>query len=151
MIILGVVCLIEQVKRWFVSCGAGRVGRAGMRVQPIVGRTRNPRVLLYRLRFVSRFGKLRHHNNARMVRMKAEDCSNSSRRSTAIRKGGTQAIRTYVRTYVRTHARTYVRMYVRPYVRTYVQERPKETWSRSYDQSESYSEPNSVVRTYVRT
>ena len=73
MIILGVVCLIERVKRWFASCGAGRVRRRGMRVQSIVGRTRNPRVLLYRSRFVSRFGKLRHHNSARLARTKAED------------------------------------------------------------------------------
>ena len=65
--------MIERVKRWFVSCGAGRVGRRGMRVQSIVGRTRNPRVLLYRSRFVSRFGKLRHHNSARLARTKAED------------------------------------------------------------------------------
>ena len=63
MIILGVVCLIERVKRWFASCGAGRVGRRGMCVQSIVGRMRNPRVLLYRSRFVGRFGKLRHHNS----------------------------------------------------------------------------------------
>ena len=73
MVILGVVCLIEHVKRWFASCGAGRVSRAGKRMQPIVGRTCNPRVLLYCLRFVSRFGKLRHHNSARLAQTKAED------------------------------------------------------------------------------
>ena len=80
MIILGVVCLIEQVKRWFVSCGADRVGHAGMCVQPIVGRPRNPRVLLYRLRFVGRVGnlKLRHHNSARLARTKAEDSAPNS-------------------------------------------------------------------------
>ena len=76
--ILGVVCLIEQVKRWFVSCGADRVGHAGMCVQPIVGRPRNPRVLLYRLRFVSRVGQLRHHNSARLARTKAEDSAPNS-------------------------------------------------------------------------
>ena len=65
--------MIERVKRWFASCGAGRVGRQGMCVQSIIGRTRNPRVLLYRSRFVSRFGKLRHHNSARLARTKAED------------------------------------------------------------------------------
>ena len=63
MILLGVDCLIERVKRWIVSCGVDRESRAGKRMQPIVGRTRNSRVLLYRLRFASRFGKLRHHNS----------------------------------------------------------------------------------------
>ena len=41
---LGVDCLIERVKRWFVSCGAGRVSCAGKCMQPIVGRTGKPRV-----------------------------------------------------------------------------------------------------------
>ena len=50
----------------------GRVSRAGKRVQPIDGRTRNPRVLLYRLRFACCFGKLGQHNNARRARTKAE-------------------------------------------------------------------------------
>ena len=49
-----------------------RVSRAGKRVQPIDGRTRNPRVLLYRLRFACCFGKLGQHNNARRARTKAE-------------------------------------------------------------------------------
>ena len=74
MIILGVDCLIERVKRWFVSCGVDREGRAGKGMQPIVGRTRNPRVLIYRLRFVSRFGKLSQHNNATMAQTKAQTC-----------------------------------------------------------------------------
>ena len=65
--ILGVDCWIERVKRWSVSCGVDRESRVGERVQPIVGRTRNPCVLLYLLRFVSRFGKLGQHNNARMA------------------------------------------------------------------------------------
>ena len=46
MIVLGVDCLIEHVKRWCVSCGVGRVRRAGKRLQLIVGRARNSRVLL---------------------------------------------------------------------------------------------------------
>ena len=48
------------------------MSRAGKRVQPIDGRTRNPRVLLYRLRFACCFGKLGQHNNARRARTKAE-------------------------------------------------------------------------------
>ena len=64
MVILGVDCLIEHVKRWCVSCGVGRVRRAGTRLQLIVGRARNSRVLLQRVRFVSRFGNLRQQNNA---------------------------------------------------------------------------------------
>ena len=65
-------CLIERVKRWFVSCGASRVRCAGRRMQPIGGRTWNLRVLLYRVRFLSCSGKLRQHNNARRARTKAE-------------------------------------------------------------------------------
>ena len=56
----------------------GRVSRAGKRVQPIDGRTRNPRVLLYRLRFVSRFGKLGPHNNTGIARTKAKDSAPNS-------------------------------------------------------------------------
>ena len=78
MMILGVDCLIEHVKRWCVSCGVGRVRRAGARLQLIVGRARNSRVLLYRVRFVCRFGKLRHQNSARMARTKAEDSAPNS-------------------------------------------------------------------------
>ena len=78
MVILGVDCLIEHVKRWCVSCGVGRVRRAGTRLQLIVGRARNSRVLLQRVRFVSRFGNLRHQNNARMARTKAEDSAPNS-------------------------------------------------------------------------
>ena len=70
--------MIEHVKRWCVSCGVGRVRRAGKRLQLIVGRARNSRVLLQRVRFVSRFGNLRHQNNARMARTKAEDSAPNS-------------------------------------------------------------------------
>ena len=86
MIILGVDCLIEHVKRWFVSWGVDCDSRAGKRMQPIDGRTCYPRVLLHRLRFVSRFGKLRQHNNARTAPNHL--CTAPT---TAIRKGGTQA------------------------------------------------------------
>ena len=50
MMLLGVDCLMEHVKRWCVSCGVGRVRRAGKRLQLIVGRARNSRVLLQRVR-----------------------------------------------------------------------------------------------------
>ena len=75
MYILGGGCLIERVKRCLASCEEDCESRVGKCVQLIAGPARNPCVLLYRLRFASRFGKLGQHNNARIARTKAEEAA----------------------------------------------------------------------------
>ena len=75
MYVLGGGCLIERVKRCLASCEEDCESRVGKCVQLIAGPARNPCVLLYRLRFASRFGKLGQHNNARIARTKAEEAA----------------------------------------------------------------------------
>ena len=75
MYVLGGGCLPERVKRCLASCEEDCESRVGKCVQPIAGPARNPCVLLYRLRFASRFGKLGQHNNARIARTKAEEAA----------------------------------------------------------------------------